>query len=92
MYYGWLIFSRNQQGPLREVGVDSPLLGAYFLATLGAGVHVVPLQSVLDGHLVQRFLRKHQDTPTSLAACQAVLYAHKNEERRTYTRLTEHIG
>lgn len=35
-----------------------PFLSADLLATLRAGVHVVPLQGVLDGHLIQRLLQR----------------------------------
>lgn len=37
-----------------------PFLCADLLATLGAGVHVVALQCVFDGHLIQRFLKEEK--------------------------------
>lgn len=44
----------------QAAGDVTPFLCADLLATLGAGVHVVALQSVLDGHLVQRLLNQQQ--------------------------------
>lgn len=41
-----------------------PFLCADLLAALRAGVHVVALQSVLDGHLVQRLLNKNKQEDT----------------------------
>lgn len=38
-------------------GFVSPFLCADLLAALRAGVHVVALQGVFDGHLIQRLLR-----------------------------------
>ena len=47
----------------------SPFLSADLLATLGAGVHVVALQSVLDGHLIQGFLNQPQREPVQNFCC-----------------------